>query len=131
MGARSLEVCAAFSAVGVVTNNFWTCITPDKDAEDEEGLAVVAVISEIFAKRKKKRDKMKSRAKQAVMSKEQHERGVTIKDIIQGCSKAAGAEEEKTKATGGGKLDDEMGDGAARLETQGFRVTALSHPSPL
>lgn len=110
----SLEVCAVSSKVGVATNNFWTRITPEKDAEDKEGLAVVAAIMEIFAKRKK-RDKMKR--KQAVMSKELRKKGVTIKHIIQECSKAEGSEEEKTEATNGGKSDDEMRDGAKGSKT--------------
>lgn len=119
LDAGSLEVCAASSTEGVVTKKNQTCITPDEDVEDKKGLAIVAAVLEIFDKRKKKRDKKKQLAKKAVMNKEGNKKEVTIKDILKGCNKTAGAEEEKTKATGGSVSDDEMGGDDAGSKTSG------------
>lgn len=116
--AGSLEVCAASSTVGVATNNFWTCITPDNNGEDVKELEVVAAVSKIFAKQKKKREKMKRRAKQAARDKEQCRTDITIKDIIKECSKATEAGGENTEATSGDKSDDDMGDKASGSGTR-------------
>ena len=67
----------------------------DEVEESEAGAAV----SKIFAKQKKKRDKMKRCVKQAVRDKEQRENEITIEEIIQECSKAAGAGGENMEAS--------------------------------